>query len=406
MRKLVTIREIDAVLPHPNADRLALAIIGGWQCVVKKGDFRSGDLCVFFEIDSLLPIRPEFEFLRQYSYVQKEWLKSETNPEGEGYRLRTIKLRKEISQGLVLPIPEDDEFIQRAIREEALDIEDGLFELDFSDHFGVTKYDPPEKILSARMGGRPRGGFPSFIFKTDQERIQNINYRQLAESIKLAESFEVTQKMDGSSLTVFYLHQESPFADEKYNGLGICSRNIYLKHQTEEGSPEIDNVFIKSVFESNLHIAIEKVAKHLGYDIAVQGELIGEGIQDNLHNIVGYEIHVFDIFNITKQKYLLPAERNEVFNILYNFGFIGYHVNVLSFGLTYGANINHIWHSVKDPESIEPSPEEMTKIRHMILEQAEWDLAHGKPNEGIVFKSLNRDFSFKAVSNSYLLYKD
>lgn len=106
MRKLVTFRVIDEIKPHCNADKLELAMIGGWQCIVKKDDFKAGELVIFFEIDSLLPIKPEFEFLRQYSYVQKEWLKSESNPEGEGFRLRTLKLRGEISSGIVLKINE------------------------------------------------------------------------------------------------------------------------------------------------------------------------------------------------------------------------------------------------------------------------------------------------------------
>ena len=416
-RKLVTFRVIEAVKEHTNADRLELVSIGGWQCISKKGDFKPGEMCIFFEIDSLLPIRPEFEFLRQYSYVQKEWLK-DLVPNGEGFRLKTVKLRQEISQGLVIPIPKDDVQLQRIIEDvyasTLLNEEDGLtpldvlLDMDLSEHFGVIKYDPPEKIISARMGGRRRGRFPSFIPKTDQERIQNIDYRQLLEAIKLDDSFEVTQKMDGSSITCFYLRDDSPLADEKYNGLGICSRNIYLKHKADDVSPEVgDNVFVQTVFHTGLHEAIEKLSHELGFDIAVQGELIGEGIQDNLHGITGYDIHVFDIFHINQQKYLKPIDRIEVIEKLVRYGFKGKHVTWVG-----DLNISHVFSQAtsipfEDIKQgiVEPTHEDMGKIRQYFLDMASFKLDNGNPNEGIVLKSHFRDFSFKAVSNEYLLFK-
>ncbi len=102
MRKLVTIRKVNEIKEHPNADLLELAVIDGWQCVVKKGEFKAGESIVFFEIDSVLPVKEEFEFLRKSSYIKKDWL-----PNGEGFRLKTIKLRKEISQGLIIKLPDE-----------------------------------------------------------------------------------------------------------------------------------------------------------------------------------------------------------------------------------------------------------------------------------------------------------
>lgn len=408
MRKLVTFRVIDEIKPHDNADKLELALIGGWQCIVKKDDFKAGELVIFFEIDSLLPIKPEFEFLRQYSYIQKEWLKSESNPEGERFRLKTVRLRQEISQGLIIPIPQDDEVLQNMIKQEVSDIEYDIFDLDLSEHFGVIKYDPPEKILSARMGGRPRGDFPAWIRKTDQERIQNIDFKQFHESIKTGEVFEVTQKYDGSSLTCFYLLPDSQYADEKYNGLGICSRNVYLKHQADENNHDVgNNAFVQTVFNTKLNEAIEKTAKTLGYDIAVQGELIGEGIQENLHGIQGYQLHVFDIFNITKQKYLLPDERKEVFKLLKYNGFTDYHVDNHTY-LCGVFSLRSLWGNImqeQSDESDELHPQHISEMREIILAYTEYTLPSGNPNEGLVFKSHSRDFSFKAVSNSYLLLK-
>lgn len=290
-----------------------------------------------------------------------------------------------------------------------LEIVEGL---DVTDLLGVIKYDPPEKILSARMGGRPRGDFPAWIRKTDQERIQNINFKQFQESIKSGEVFEVTQKYDGSSLTCFYLLPDSQYADEKYNGLGICSRNVYLKHQADENNPDVgNNAFVKTVFETKLNEAIEKTAKTLGYDIAVQGELIGEGIQDNLHGVQGYQLHVFDIFNITKQKYLLPDERKAVFKLLKDNGFIDFHVESHPY-LCGVFSLKNLWQNViietgrfNLAEENELHPEHISGMREIILAYTEYTLPSGNPNEGLVFKSHSRDFSFKAVSNSYLLLK-
>ena len=87
MRKLASIQKIVDLQPIPKADRIEVATIQGWQCVVKKGEFQVGDLCVYFEIDSLLPEKPVFEFMRDRKF-----------------RVRTIKLMKCVSMGLILPL--------------------------------------------------------------------------------------------------------------------------------------------------------------------------------------------------------------------------------------------------------------------------------------------------------------
>src|SRR5260221_575643 len=96
MRKLASIQKVLDIQPIPNADAIEVVTINGWKVVSKKGEFKIGDLCVYFEIDSFLPIKPEFEFLRKSCYRKMA-------DGSEGFRLRTIKLRGQISQGLVLP---------------------------------------------------------------------------------------------------------------------------------------------------------------------------------------------------------------------------------------------------------------------------------------------------------------
>lgn len=353
MRKLVTIRNINEIKEHPNADLLELAVIDGWQCVVKKGEFKENESIIFFEIDSVLPIKEEFEFLRKSSYVKKDWL-----PTGEGFRLRTVKLRKEISQGLVIKLPDE--------------LKSSDQDLDFSEFFGVIKYDPPMNLTGY---GIPRGSFPSFIPKTDQERIQNISIKQIKDCIDSNEFFEVTQKYDGSSITVFNILDDSKFKDEKYYGIGICSRNIYLKIDENE-----DNKFISVAKQLNLDTATKKLSEYLNCDIAVQGELCGVGIQNNHHSLPNYNIFIFDIYDINNQKYFDPKTRIELFNKLVEFGFLGNHVDII--------------HS----EFNLPSED-----RNDIIKLSEYKLPNGNENEGLVYKSHSRNFSFKAISNNFLL---
>ena len=96
MRRLATVRKISRIDPIENADRIQVATVDGWKCVVKAGDFSEGDAVIYCEIDSFLPVRPEFEFLRKSSFKRMGDL--------EGFRLRTVKLRGQISQGLLLPV--------------------------------------------------------------------------------------------------------------------------------------------------------------------------------------------------------------------------------------------------------------------------------------------------------------
>jgi RNA ligase (TIGR02306 family) len=198
-RKLASIRKISDVLPIEGADNIELVKVDGWQCVTKKGEFKVDDPCVYFEIDSFLPIRPEFEFLRKSSYKKMG--------DKEGFRLKTIRLRGQISQGLALQI--------RSVFPDAIPSWTTIMlrykEGDVTEVLGVIKYDPP---IPAQLAGICKGNFPSFIRKTDQERVQNI-WDKIKDS---KESFEVAVKLDGTSCT-YYLND---------GVFGVCSRNLEL----------------------------------------------------------------------------------------------------------------------------------------------------------------------------------
>lgn len=259
MRKLVTIRKITDLQPIKKADRIEIAIVDGWKVVVNKGIHQIGELVVYCEIDSLLPIREEFEFLRKSSY------KKMANGV-EGFRLKTIRLRGVYSQGLVLPTS----ILSDQNVKEGDDVTEAL---------GVVKYDPP---IPPELAGVAKGQFPSFIKKTDEERIQNFadEYDEMRKFTYFA-----SEKLDGTSCTMFF---------KEY--FGICSRNLELL--------ESDSTQWRLARESGL---ADKLIS-LGRNIALQGEIIGEGIQKNKYKLKGQEFRLFNIFDIDKYEYLPKSE--------------------------------------------------------------------------------------------------
>lgn len=178
MRKLASIQRIWKIEPIPGADRIELAHVLGWQCVVNKGQFKPMDAAVYFEIDSFLPIRPEFEFLRQSSYKKTDIM-------GEGFKLRTMRFKGQISQGLLLPVSQFPEIPG------GLDIGADVTEL-----LGVRKLEIEEK---ATTGGTVIGTLPYDIPHTDETRVQE--EPELIQAFAGLEYY-ISTKMDGSSHSI------------------------------------------------------------------------------------------------------------------------------------------------------------------------------------------------------------
>jgi len=259
MRHLVTIQKIDEIQPIENADAIEKAKIKDWWVVVKKEQFKLGDLCIYFEIDSFLPIRPEFEFLLKGTSPKKLLVNGEIR---EGIRLKTIKLRGQISQGLVLPLQDN------------LPKEVGV---DITELMGVVKYELP---IPVHMSGEVKGDFPSFLPKTDEERIQNCG--ELLNLYKGLKCY-VSSKLDGTSAT-FY----------KYNDeFGVCSRNLELK----EGG----TIYWRIAQELELQQKLPDL-------FCIQGEIVGEGIQKNPLKISKQKFYIFNVYDIKKACYLNYVE--------------------------------------------------------------------------------------------------
>ena len=332
-RKLATVRKITDIRPIEGADMIELAIVDGWNVVVAKNvGHKVGDMVVYCEIDSFLPIREEFEFLRKSSYKKMG--------DQEGFRLRTIKLRGQISQGLIIPMSIFGDFGWTAY--------EGL---DVTKRLGIVKYEPP---IPAELFGKVKGGFPSFLHKTDEERVQNLVKEYEEYKLTSKHQFYMTEKLDGSSAT-FYMNEGE---------FGVCSRNLELL-ETEE------NTFWKVARQLNL----EENMKEKG-NICLQGELIGEGIQGNPYKIKGQTVHFFNGFDIDKQTRM----NNNEFLVLLD------ELELLSVPI--------LGVAILLPDTVE----EMLK-----LAEDKSFLNKLTEREGVVIRSLDNTISFKAISNKFLL---
>jgi RNA ligase (TIGR02306 family) len=272
MRKLATIQKIIDIQPIKDADRILCATVLGWHVVVRKDEFKVGDLCVYFEVDSLLPVVPEFEFLSSQG-TKKSYTEGK---EYEGYRLKTIRLKNQISQGLCQPLSIlDGKKYPDDVRENPVyEWKEGM---DVTPILNVVKWEP---AIPANLAGQIKGFFPAFIPKTDETRLQTVpevlhRYQYIP--------FYVTEKVDGTSCTIFFKDGE----------LNVCSRNLNLKEDD-------NNTFWKVAKQLGLKEKLETIAPN----IALQGELIGEGIQNNKLKITGQKILFFNAYDMDKGEYL------------------------------------------------------------------------------------------------------
>lgn len=296
-RKLATIQRVSKIENHPNADRLDIATVLGWEVIVKRDEFKVNDLGIFFEIDAFLPVRPEFEFLR------KNCFKSTTNL-GDGFRLKTSKLRGIVSQGLLMPLGEFCE-----LDHPTKGYTDNVFEgSDLTEILHVQKYDKP---IPANLVGKVKGRFPSFLYKTDQERIQNIWNKLNTEHLN--KTWEVTTKLNGSSMTIYCKKEEQSFFTKVKNWIlrkpigwkyGVCSRNLELKMEDN------DNAFVRTALKYQSRIMA--YCKDFGVELAFQAELCGSGIQKNAEQLKEIGMFVFDVYDITRREYINGHERREI----------------------------------------------------------------------------------------------
>jgi RNA ligase (TIGR02306 family) len=331
-RKLASVVKIVDIQPIPGADAIMVAKVKGWNVVVKVNEYKVGDLAVYYEIDSFLPIRPQFEFLRKSSFKRMG--------SNEGFRLKTIRLRGQISQGLLTPIPDG-----------ILDPKEGD---DLTEALDIVKYEPP---IPAQLAGKIKGTFPSFIPKTEEIRIQN--FESEVGFSPVGERAYVTEKLDGTSFTCYF-----------NNGVfGVCGRNWELS-ETDDNS----------LWRMAKMLELKEKMTKLGKNIALQGELVGAGINGNLYGMSDHKLYFFTGYDIDKGRrmffdeleWVLFGLQLQMVPVLEKYGFvIPNEGNIVDYMLRYA---------------------EGKSVLNMEVDR-----------EGVVVRGLEKEFSFKAISNTYLL---
>jgi len=300
-RKLATITKILDIQPIPDADNIEKIFVRGWQCIARKGEYKVGDLCIYIEIDSILPDGLSIEKQEEWRALNKQMSKAESEeqrdllraqmaeisklnirPEFEFLRavkfhVKTRKILGEISQGICFPL---SIFNNTEIWAEDDNVTDIL---------GVTQYIAPDP---ATMGGNAAGMLTGVgLLITDEERIENLSSKY--EALKQFTYYK-TEKLDGTSCTVYL----------KAGRFGVCGRTIDFQVPDENDAWDAMNVYWKVAKKFKLETKMRKMA--IEYDIndfALQGEIVGEGVQGNIYKLKGQQVCFYNAFDIGLQEY-------------------------------------------------------------------------------------------------------
>jgi RNA ligase (TIGR02306 family) len=336
-RKLASIQRVLAIEPIPNADAIELVKINGWACVVKKTEFAVGDLGVFFEIDAIPPDIEVFRFL----WTPKTAAPGELVERPAKFRIRTMRLRGALSQGLFLPLA-------------TLELDGAEEGEDVTQRLGVEKYEPP---VSLSMGGLARGPFPSWLPKTDEMRVQSVP--EVLDELR-GLPYLCTLKCDGTSATF----TRSPFDGEFH----VCSRNLSLV--------DGDNVYWNLARRLDLALVTES-------GLSIQGEVCGPGIQKNRLNLKAPALLVFNVYDAAQSRYLNDSQMRE-------------------FCARYGLTPVEV---VEAGEGFSHSQESLLSLAEGFYPQTknEREGVVIRPQEERYSQVLNGRLSFKAISNRFLL---
>lgn len=328
-RALAHVEVIGSVSPIEGKDKIVLAEILGWKVIVQK-EFKVGDKVVFVEIDSVLPEKPEFEFLRSRKF-----------------RIKTMKMAGVISQGIVFSM----DFLPQG----EYQIGENVTEI-----LGVTQY---EATMDKDDEDANESGFPNFISKTDEKRVQaDPSY------LKMDCKWIATEKVDGTSASFTLQRTENENREYLYD-YAVCSRGRRLFAKD-------NSVYWKVAEKYNIEEALYKLISDNTW-VAVQGECIAPGVQKNKYNVKFPDFYAF--------------------NLIYPSGRVG---SVEAKKILENVGIKFV------PVICDDAP-----IKGMTVSEV-LEYADGKSQiydtlrEGIVFRSENGTQSFKAVSPKFLMKYD
>lgn len=392
-RELAYVVKIDAIQPIEGADKVELAIVGGWRVMVRKDQFKPGDLAIYFEIDSKVPVKPEFEFLAAKHYKVKT----------QKYFKGTV-----ISQGLLMAAEDFGWYVnddRTAIVETNAKNNDGYHELgDFlTKRLGVTyaeaednkrkansvdKYKKmaqrhgklfskqPFRWLMKRAWGRKllfaffgkkkdkKSGWPAWVKKTDEERIQNMSW-----ILENKEPWIATEKIDGTSTT--FTMKKGKFGK---NDFYVCSRNVVFD-KPDKNCYYDTNVYIEMAQKYDVENILKKLIKTYDLEwVTLQGETFGASIQKRDYGMKDHDFYGFNLIFSDRGR-LGTVESAEIMK---------------EFGIT--------WVPIIDTEFILPDT-----VDELLAYATDKSKVDGGMREGVVFRSPDGTQSFKAVSNEFLL---
>ena len=373
-RKLAYITVIDEIKPIPNADKIELARVGGWQVVVSKADnYKVGDKVIYIEIDSRVPSDKEcFAFLKDRKY-----------------KVKSIKLRGQVSQGLIMPLS--------ILPNKEYELYD-----DVTDILGIEKiendFKQPLESKEMRLRGahpklyrkpwfkkmmhyawfrkiafkvfipkKKKSGWPTWIVKSDSERIQNMIWVLNDKS-----KFYVTEKIDGTS-TSFSLYK-----DKGRLKFMVCSRNVVQTTPDKQNYYSdfgLDNVYWEMALKYDIEKKMRQMFKEVGaqHHITIQGETYGEGIQKNKYNLKGRKLAIFNFY--VDGKYMNPRDMRAL-------------MDKYELPLVPLVSYDYVL-----PDTFEELMEFSTGKSQL----------YDTLREGYVFKSYDGQINFKCVSNDFLL---
>lgn len=337
-RNLASIQVISELHGIEGATEIECAKVLGWHVVVRKADgMKVGDKVVYMEIDSILPDRPEFEFLRERKF-----------------RIKTIKLRGQVSQGICFPL---------TILPPTTKIEEGM---DVTDILGVEKYIPN---IPEHLKGKVKGSFPSILPKTDETRVQVL--QSVLTRWKGTQCY-VSEKIPGCSITMIWRRGE---------GIRVCSRNLELEE--DDGS----NIFWRAVRQ---HDVEGKLINSGLEEIALQGEMYGEGIEGNTLHVEGVHIALFNAFNLKSYRYM---DFNEFVNLCKQLGLETVPILETDFSL-----IDDVDELVKKSEgSSVVNPKRLREgiVIRPVKECVDLEMARGFGSGRVSFKVTSREYLLK-----------
>lgn len=369
-RDLATIEKITKLAPIEGADKIEVASILGWEVIVQKGEFKEGDLVVYCEYDTILPPKPEFEFLRSRCYSKAY----------DGFRIRNMKLRGVYSQGIVFPLrilPEDCTIKEGKVVAEILGIRryDPMELREKTINVQTKKYTKFQKFL-LRFSWYRRwvlkktdNSYPEYLSKSGETNIQKM-FNEL--STYKGTQFYITEKLEGQAAT--YALYKGKF--DRY------SHNVKLKPNSPGSWCKVEEMY-------GIEKVLREIKNRFKGDYAIQGEIIGPGIQHNIYELPTYEFYVYRVKNLTKGIYL---EYHQLLHFIKEFNFIG-----KAFGFP----------ELKMVPVLEFQIGVLDSVQEMIIHsEREKSVLNPKVmREGVVWRSVNdQRVGFKVKSPKYALW--